>query len=325
MTKTILSFFRGLFLLLASVLAFTVFACFRKKTPAKKTVETALESMFPGQFKVLDTNLKMLDIMAQFKGEKRALVEDKADPEVQFMLDWQKGSADIGFDSATVIAAHAEAKKDVVQARELYKRLKNNGLENFSVGVIHPAAYIQVFAEPMPATRTKILEILKSASPLPQTSIFIELLEPAEFHKEYQDIIPQGHWQTGAGIQGQERVLTLNFEFNSSMDIPELNRHWEINTSAKRNNHIHDLALQSAQTWAEKNLSKPFFIPGDGYTSVESMVSEEPSVRLGFPYYEKELTEEEKLSGDKAPKGFVVGTYNFDQKVFGKLRKQAEF
>jgi hypothetical protein len=323
--KTILSFFRGLFLLIVSVLAFTTFGCFRKKTPAKKTVETELESLFPGQFKVLDTNLKMLDIMAQFKGEKLALIEDAADPEVQFLLDWQKGAEAIGFDSATVMTAHTDAKKDVAQARTLFKTLKDNGLENFSVGVIHPAAYIQVFAEPTPALRTKTLEILKSAPRPPQTSIFIELLEPAEFHKAYQDIIPQGHWKTGAGIQGEQRILTLNFEYNASMDISELNRHWEINTSATRHNQLHDQALQSAQAWAEKNLTKPFFIPGDGYTSIESMVSEEPSVRMGFPYYDKEPTEAEKLSGDKEPKGYVVGTYYFDQKVFGKLRKQAEF
>jgi len=328
MLKILLSLF-GLFLLVLVFLAGTLFGCFRKKTSSKKNVESELELMFPGQFQVLDSNIKVLDIMAQFKGDKKAVIADKADPDVQFFLDWQKGTSTVCFDSTTVIAAHERAKKDVHQARELFNQLKNNGLRNFSLGVIDNAAYIQVFAEPTPALRKQTLEILKTVlEPSPrraQTSIFIELLEPEAFHQDYQDIIPATHWQTGAGIQGKQKILSLDFELGASMNIQELMRHWEVNTAATRLNQAQDEAFKTAQNWAEKNLPKPIFMSGENYMSVETLESEEPAIRLGFPYYDKDLTAEQKLTSDEAPKGFVSGIYFFDQKVFTKLRKQAEF
>ncbi len=100
---------------------------------------------------------------------------------------------------------------------------------DISVGVIDQAAYIQVFGEPTPTFRKQTLEMLKSVLETKprraQTSIFIEMLEPAEFHMRYQDIIPRSHWQTDAGIQGQQMILSLNFELGGSMNIPELMRH----------------------------------------------------------------------------------------------------
>jgi len=254
---------------------------------------------------------------------------DKSDPEVQFFLDWQKKADSLVLDVEHVKQKHEYAKRYVSDARDLFKLLKDKHLEKFSVGVIDQAAYIQVFLEPTPQARKQTLEIVKAvleARPKqPQTSIFIELLEPTEFHKQYQEIIPSGLWKTGAGIQGAQRILTLNFELGVNMDISELSRHWEVNTSATRNSQARERASQTVQTWAEKNLPKPSFIYPYGYISVETLVSEEPAVRFGFPYYDKEFTEAEKLSGDNEPKAYIVGTYYFDQKVFTKLRKQAEF
>ncbi len=329
MIKIILGSLFGLILLVVAIIAFTLFSCFRKKTPAKKNVETELERLFPGQFQVLNSNLKLIDIMAQFKGEKQAVIGDKADPDVQFLLDWNKGTESIGFDSSTVMAAHEHAKKEVAQARELFKLLKDNSLEKFSAGVVGRAAYIQVFGEPNPAFRKQSLEIIQSVlekNPRRvQTSIFIQLLEPEEFHKQYQDIIPATHWKTGAGIQGEQLILSLNFELGASMNMPELMRHWEINTGAKRLSQTQDDAFRTARAWAEKNLPKPIFMSEAGYTSVETLVNDEPAIRFGFPYYDKDLTEEEKLHTDNEVKGYITGIYYFDQKVFTKLQKQAEF
>ncbi|MBK9338324.1 MAG: hypothetical protein IPM98_17990 [Lewinellaceae bacterium] len=54
----------------------------QKNSP--ETVGAWLEQQFPGRFDVQVSNLKMLDLPAQFKGEKRAAVADKTDQEVQF-------------------------------------------------------------------------------------------------------------------------------------------------------------------------------------------------------------------------------------------------
>lgn len=328
MLKILLGIF-GLFLLVVVLIALTLFGCFRKKTPGKKNVDSELELLFPGKFQVLNSNLKVLDIKAQFKGEKLAVIGDKADPEVQFLLDWQKGTESAGFDSSTVIAAHERAKKEVAQARELFKPLKANGLENFSIGIIHDILCLQVFAEPTPKQRAHTLEVLKSVVPASPDGAYsrcsIELLEPAEFHHRYQDIIPAGHWQTEAGVQGEEKILTLNFEVGAGMDIPALMRHWEINTGAKRLSQIQDAAFKTAQTWAEKNLPKPVFMAAEDYVSIKTLESDDPAIRFGFPYYDKNLSAEEKLNSENEAKGYVTGIYYFDRKEFTSLKKQTEF
>lgn len=329
MIKIILGSILGLFLLVVAILACTLFGCFRKKTPAKKNVESELELMFPGQFQVLDSNRKMLDIMAQYKGDKQAVIGDKADPDVQFLLNWYKGTTTVGFDSATVIAAHEHAKKDVVQARALFKQLKDKGLEKFSVGSINGSAYVQVYIEPSPAARIEVLKTLKSVFDLAprslQNSVFVELLEPEDFHIRYQDIVPSTHWGKGAGVQGDQMILSLNFDLGTPMNIQKLGRQWEINTGAKRLHNVLDDAKAAAEAWAAKNLTQPAFLSPTGYTSLEVIENDEPAVRYGFPYFDKELTKEEELYTDKDPSGYVTGIYYFDQKAFTKLQKQKEF
>ena len=54
-------------LLTCSLLMFSIFGCFRKKTPPNN-IEAWLGQEFPGKYEVLVSNLKMLDVMAQFEG-----------------------------------------------------------------------------------------------------------------------------------------------------------------------------------------------------------------------------------------------------------------
>jgi len=314
-------------LTLYSLIMFSIFSCFRKKTPAKN-VELELERMFPGQFQVVLSNLKMLDVMALYKGEKQALIGDKVDPEVQFLLDWSKGTDSAGFDSSTVMAAHERSKANVAQARALFQLLKNKGLDKFSVGVIHQAAYIQIFVEPTPATRKQTLEIVKAVldarAEQPQTSIFIELMEPMGYQTQFKDIIPFGHWKTGMGWQDDHKIMALDFEWGKALDLPEMMRHWEINSLSSRCSQYQELARQQAIEWAKKNLPKPYFMPSNRPYGTENLESDEPAIRYGFPYYDQNLPEEASHE-DPEPKGYVVGIYYFDQKVFSGFRKEAEF
>ena len=119
------------------LLMFSLFGCFRKKN-AKVTLGSWLETHFPGQFEVVQSNLN-LNVMDLYYGRKLALIADKADPEVQWMVNWQKDATDLGLNVAEVQAASDSARSDVAQARALFGLLKNAGLERFSVGVIGPA------------------------------------------------------------------------------------------------------------------------------------------------------------------------------------------
>lgn len=313
---------------ICTLLMLSIFSCFRKKTPAKKDVESELERMFPGQFQVLNSNLKMLDLMAQYKGEKLAVVGDKADPDVQFLLDWSKGTDNAGFDSTTVMSAHERAKANVVQAQALFKLLKNKGLDKFSVGVIEQAAYIQVFLEPTPVARKQTLELVKAVldarSEQPQTSIFLECMEETSHYSQFKDIIPYGHWKTGRGWQDDNKIMALDFEWGKALKLSETMRHWELNPLSKRSSEYKELAYQQALEWAEKNLPKPYFMPSNRPVGYDIPEMDDPCIRYGFPFYDQKLPEESSHE-DPEPKGYVVGTYSFDQKVFTKLRKQAEF
>ncbi len=55
------------------------------------------------------------------------------------------------------------------------------------------------------------------------------------------------------------------------------------------------------------------------YSSTESMENDEPAIELGFPYYDKDLTVVEKLQDGNEAKGYVVGIYYFDQKLFTQV------
>lgn len=299
-----------------------LFSCFGKKTPAKPDLGSELERLFPGQFQVLISNLKMLDIKAQFQGVKQAVVADKTDSEIHCFIDWEKNAAALGIDSAKVAAAHQAAKRDIEQARALFALLKEKGLKNTSVGVIKQAAYLQVFDEPTPALRKHTLEILQSVvGQIPQTHVFIELLEPQAYRQRYQDIIPASHWKTEAGLQQDELILSLEVRMEEHFDIPELTRHWKINSGCRRLREARDQAYQTALAWSSKYLPKPFYMNDDGYTTVETLISDEPALRWGYPYFEQNSSEGEQFVTDA--KGYVTGVYYFDRKTFSNLRKQA--
>ncbi|MFN0174605.1 MAG: hypothetical protein ACKVU0_08170 [Saprospiraceae bacterium] len=312
--------------ILFTLLMFSIFSCFSKKTPPKN-IESWLELHFPGQFDVLVSNLKMLDVMAQFKGEKQALLADKSDPEVQFLLDWQKGADSLGLSLEQVKQNLEVAKIYVAAARELFKSLKGKGLDKYSVGVIDQTAYIQVFLEPTPIARKQTLEIVKAvldARPeQPQSSIFLELMEASSYQSEFKDIIPYGHWKTGMAWQDDNKIMALDFEWGKALKLSALMRHWKINALAKRSSQYQELARQEANEWAEKNLPKPWFMPSNRPYTTETLEMDEPAIEFGFPFYDQKLPEEPSHT-DPEPKGYVVGTYLFDQKVFTKLRKQVE-
>ncbi|MFN0014399.1 MAG: hypothetical protein ACKVU2_07605, partial [Saprospiraceae bacterium] len=210
----------------------SIFSCFRKKTPPEN-LEGWLENRFPGQFEVQVSNLKMLDVMAQFRGEKRALVADKSDPDVQFFLNWEKGVEGLGLDEQELTIAHEHARAEVATARTWLDRLRGEYLEKRSVGALDASLIVQVFGEPTAVLRERVLGIVQAATagnaqPSPE-AVFLEIMEPAAFGTEYHGIIPRGHWEAGTGWQRNNLILSLRIEPGKNT-APV----WEINPESPR-------------------------------------------------------------------------------------------
>lgn len=322
--------------LILSLLMFSIFSCFSKKTPSNN-IEAWLEKEFPGQFQVLDSNLKMLDVMAQFKGEKRALIAERSDTLVQFSLDWKKNIPSLGLETEWVKGMDLSARNEVAKARQLFQDLQNSGLEQFSVGVHSESATIQVFTEPNPDNRLQTIERIKKgldtrSASNPKT-IYVELMEPTAYHTEFQDIIPFGHWETGIGWQRENKILSLEFDWNKSLKVSELMAYWELSPDSKRSGQYMDSSFIQAKAWAEKHLPKPYYLD-DGQTIGYELSKlnpdgleikpHSPGIRLAFPYFDKEPTEEERAHLLE-PKGYVVGMFFLDEQKFSGIRAQKEF
>ncbi len=301
-------------------LMLSLFSCFRKKTPPK-TIEPWLEQQFPGRFSVQVSNLKMLDVMAQYRGEKRALVADKADTDVQFFLDWQKGAESLGLDTQTVTQAHEHAKTQVAAARDWFGRLQHAGLEKFSVGAAVETLTVQVFGEPSGALRDGAVATVRAAlndrNDQVPTNIYLEIMEPAAYHTEFQDIIPRGHWEAGTGWQRQNLVMSCRLETGS--DAAPV---WEYNPESGRSVRYHDDAFRQAKTWADKHLPQPFFMDAGQTVAFDGSPQKAngPAIGYSFPYFDKQPD-----GNDAEPKGYVFGIYYPEEQVFTDVRKQREF
>ena len=306
---------------------FSIFSCFRQKTPPT-TLGPWLEEAFPGKFEVLDSNLKMLDVMAQFKGEKQALVADKSDQTVQFLLDWSKNTPNLGLDKAAILAKHSQAQQEVEQSRALFNALKAKGLARFSAAALQQAAYVLVFAEPKPELRSHVLGLVldfldEQADPA-QTSIFIEFMEPGVYQAYFQDIIPRGDWLVEAGHLRENKIISLDFEYKKGLKLATMQPRWALNPESTRALEFHKLAFEQARIWAEQHVRKPYFMSDDGPLGFEAVDDEAPGIRYGFPYFRKKPaagTDEDSLE----PAGYVVGVYHFDQQAFVGIREQKEF
>lgn len=309
-------------LISCSLAMFSLFGCFKKK-PAPNNIETWLETQFPGQFEVVHSNLNY-NAMDMYRGRKTALVADKADPDVQFLLFWQKDSPDVGLTKEVLQTAFKTAKRDVAQARDLFNLLKNKDLEKISVGVIEPAAYILVFAEPDATTREEVLTKIKSALDAANapTSIWVEWMEPSAYRQKFSDIIPNGHWKTEMSWQEQEKIMSLNFEHRKEVSAATLMRHWEVNPMSKRGDADRKDAYRQAKIWAEKNLPKPFYLEPNQIIGFEVDEKDGLAIHYHFPYFDAKPREQD--SGLVEPKGYISGLYHTVEKTFKNIRKRKE-
>lgn len=306
---------------------FSLFGCFKRKNTNPKNLEEWLEANFPGQFKVLDSNQNYDIKDLFFTGKKRGLVADVADQEVQFIVDWikpDKNGGSLGINVEEVKHKLEEGRADVQRGRELFKLLKDNGLHQFSVGSIEQAAYILVFAEPSVENRNQIISSIKNTldarAEQPQTSIWIEIMEPSAYQVEFQDIIPRAFWQRPGTWHDSNKIMSLDFEWKKGIPVSALMKGWKFNTYSERTSGFIKEAYPKALAWAEKKLPKPFYLEPEHMVWFSEVSEEEAdglAAKLGFPYFESKPGEEEEAE----PKGHVVGIYLIDSKEFIKVKK----
>jgi hypothetical protein len=202
-----------------------------------------------------------------------------------------------------------------------------NGLSNMSVGVIDMAAYILMYEEPVPGLRKaklqKILATLDALPVHPQTSIWIECMEPVTYGENFKDIIPYGYWQRGDSYHDTKKIMSLDFEWSPGLNVEVLNKGWAINTDSERCSQYKPEAYRAASAWAEKNIPSPYYLEGEQMVWIGPDEEDHLAIEFQFPYFTSRPDTE--VSGfEKTALGYVSVVYQTDQKTFSKFKKTKE-
>lgn len=314
--------YRAVFWMLGAVLIFSLLTgCLRTRT-GPPGIEQRLEQLVPGRYEVLDGNVKVLDVLAQLKGRKTALVGDKLDREVQFELPWQKGSATLDVTADELTQLQKRAQVDVENARALVSLLKQQGLQAFAAGVIGESAFVEVFAEPTAPNRLRTLvgiqNALKGKAKPVLTRVYVQMMEAAELHTRFQEVIPFGHWRRGAAWENDQKLISLVFDTNPAVPAQALMRLWEVSAVSKRGAGYEQRAFQQAEAWAKRSLPPAARVSTEPEFRVETVDGASLTVRYQFPYF---VTKPGVAPGE--PDGYVSGLYNIDRDTFSGWRRQS--
>ena len=305
-----------------ATLLISLFGCFKKKE-VKNDLPTWLETNFPGQL-VMVNNIVNLDPMNLFIKEKKTILADKNDPEVQIKVTWFKKEDGLGLNVAEVQTSLDNARKDIKAARMIFDALKKNGLEKFSVGAIEMAAYILIYDEPSSELRkSNLIKILASLDALPdhsQTSIWINWMEPTAYQQEFKDIIPYGYWYRGDSYHDNHTIMSLDFEWSPGLKADILNTGWTISIKSERALSFQDEAYTAASSWAEKKLPSPFYLEKDQMTTIGPDEEDRMAIEFQFPYFTSK-PDTTVLGFEDSALGYVRVVYQTDQKTFGKFKK----
>jgi hypothetical protein len=307
-------------LMFGAILSF--FGCLKNKSKTPKNVEAWLELHFPQKFDVLSSGSNF-DIVNFFTGKRQSVLADRADSTLQFVIYWQKGSEDFGLTDSTVEQEYQAAKTNTQRARDFHKRLKNKGLEQFSIGMNGDQAYLLIYEEPSRAARTQALAILKSVldaqQELPADQFQISYMEPAAYQIEFKEIIPNWNWKRPDGWYHNNCILSLDFDATKGIKPEKLGRLWTINTSSERTTPYQEDAFKYASEWAAQHLSKPYYLEPE---MVEFSALDNMSIRFRFPYYKTKPETEGDSTSTAEPIGWVAVHYQAEEKKCTKISKE---
>jgi len=239
---------------------------------------------------------------------------------------WYKDKEDIGLSKEEITTQLEKSKQEVQLARDWHAKLKNNGLDKFSVGVIDMAMYILTYGEPDAAFRKHAVETvfktLKQEKSSAQTSIFIECMEDSAYHKEIQDIIPFGFWRRKDTYYDDNVIVNVDFEFTDSTEASAINEHWGFNTKSNRSLVYMKEVYPKALDWAIQHLKKPFYLEPDQYAEFELDEKNPFLVHYSFPFYPTQP--DSSQVGVIDPTGYVTGTYDTEKHAISSLRQRKE-
>jgi hypothetical protein len=315
------------FTLLCLLLAIFGFRC-KKKSPADN-IESWLDQQFPGQFRIIDSNLKMLDVIAQFKGKKQALVADRNDPDVQFLLDWQKGDPSLGLQPEWVRNLHEIAKKNTQNSREFYELLEKAGFENFTTAVYGTDYTVQIFVEPSPENRQKWYEqsvlIGKTIDDEHCSSFLVEIMEPDAWGVKYRQLLRLEDIHTEIGWIKDHRLMSVELKQNGEWIK---NASWEVHAESNRCAEFTDQALKQAKDWAAEKMPQKVYW-GESMVFGFEMIKhpeakggqtqnhlQSPAIRYSFPYFLQPPTDTSE------PDGHITGIFTVDSRQFGNIQQQ---
>lgn len=307
----------------SAILSF--FGCFKNKSKTPRNVEAWLELHFPQKFEVLSSGSNF-DIVNFFTGKRQSVLADRADSTVQFVIYWQKGSEDFGLYESTVEQEYQAAKTNTQRARDFYKRLKDKGLEQFSIGMNGNRAYVLIYEEPTPTVRAHTLTLLKSVldtqKETPADNFQVSFMEPTAYQSEFKEVIPNWNWNRPDGWYKNVCILSLEMDVSKGMNLEKLSRQWTINSMADRTESYRAESYKYVAAWAEKHLSKPFYLEPDLAAEFEAPLTDPMSIRYRFAYYKTEAETKGENAAMAEPIGYVSVLYQADEKTFTKILKE---
>lgn len=298
------------------LLMFSLFSCFKKKSP-KNDFPAWLGKQFPGTFTVLQSGSNY-DVMDYLKGKKQTWLADKQDPDVRFIIYWEKGQT--VFDADEVKKAWNKAKKDTETARKLRRHIASLGWDKVSAGADDAVGYVLFFVEPTPETRKaltgKLSTLHEALKRLELTHVWVLLMQPSAHGVEFGEVVPDTHWSRAGTWQRDNLMFSVDWNLAEN----ETPGPWEYNRDGDATSAFIDEATPVAVEWAEKNLKKPYYL--ETKTGIRySMSDDDPLVLVPeFPVFD---TKPEN-GYEEEPKGYVKGRYHVDKRTFTQLKFSTE-
>lgn len=295
------------------VLMFSLFGCTRKKDTTKE-VQQWLDKNFAGQFEILKTEYATNQWISLDKTSFKIALGAIADPEVQFVIPWNRSAKDGGMTREALESAYQNAVNETAAGRSLLRLLQQSGLSNIAVGYSSPYADIMLFTEPTPEVQVQVLkavqEALKAWSPAAEADVQLLLMEEKSQGERFQDLIPRKMVHALERDLWQQDNCLYHLQWDSKASIQELKNQWTINCRAVRTSAYRDSAYQCALAWVTKaQLKPPIRLEANQLIGEQVDDNDLKAIRYWFPYFLDTLASGEEA----APDGHIVVVYQTEK------------
>ncbi len=300
-----------IFILLAICLLLV--QCVRKKKNTEN-LESWLKVHYQEKLKVIETHSDNIIRNWSFK-VKKSVIADSNDSLLQIQIKWDAREPGLGISKEEIDRQFDKARIELQDAKSLFEELKASGMTSFSAGIQYGDAYILVFKPATPEQRQQDLRTIKKAcDSWKKTNIYnlwIQLMEPAGFQKEFGDIIPLAHWVRLDSWHSRNMILSLNKEAGFDFDLPSMDKEWQFNTESDLLLKWIEKSRPLAESWAKSHIKKHVEFNAEvAYESLNEMLG----AKLRYPFHNA------GTSDSAAVDGYVEGDYLFDRDSFQNIK-----